>query len=465
MGEYLSKPKTDKESEDGEGLGVHFGASAMQGWRVSQEDAHVALPVFDAARGLSLFAVFDGHGGGAVSKIVAEKLPDMLRKEQKFKEGQYADALVACFRNMDAYLNSTLGRSHVAEVSVQLEEEHIKKLSAKERAELQLEIDNDDMAEMDEDDDQDDMAEVDEEDEQEAHVMLSGGVQSDGAMDDGSMDEMGVDDDGHSPDGIGCTAIVALIERPGVDAAWRLYVANCGDARCVLCDRAGRAIPMSKDHKPTHKAERARIEAAGGVVTWEGRIDGNLNLSRALGDFAYKNDSKLAYEAQKISGVPDIRERSLQSGDAFILLGCDGIWETRNNQETVTLLQKLMKRSKSGKLSEAAGKLLDQTLSKNPQLTQGRGCDNMTAMLVCFGDAMTSSPSIVLKRPASKTSTGMKKISGVQKKPGKKSPIGMKVSGVKKSAKRNTAVMKKKKAPAQPSRARKKSKRNLARRR
>ena len=35
----------------------------MQGWREEMEDAHVALPDFDPEREISLFGVFDGHGG------------------------------------------------------------------------------------------------------------------------------------------------------------------------------------------------------------------------------------------------------------------------------------------------------------------------------------------------------------------------------------------------------------------
>lgn len=44
---------------------------------------------------------------------------------------------------------------------------------------------------------------------------------------------------------------------------------------------------MSEDHKPDNKDEKERIRSAGGFVS-EGRVNGNLNLSRALGDLEYK---------------------------------------------------------------------------------------------------------------------------------------------------------------------------------
>jgi serine/threonine protein phosphatase PrpC len=45
----------------------------------------------------------------------------------------------------------------------------------------------------------------------------------------------------------------------------------------------GKAEAMSIDHKPDDEKELARIKKAGGEV-FEGRVNGNLNLSRAIGD-------------------------------------------------------------------------------------------------------------------------------------------------------------------------------------
>ena len=39
MGIYLSTPKTDTFSEDGENHKLRYGLSSMQGWRASMEDA------------------------------------------------------------------------------------------------------------------------------------------------------------------------------------------------------------------------------------------------------------------------------------------------------------------------------------------------------------------------------------------------------------------------------------------
>ena len=61
-----------------------------------------------------------------------------------------------------------------------------------------------------------------------------------------------------------------------------LYVANAGDSRCVVCHE-GKAVDMSVDHKPEDDLEKNRINKAGGRVTADGRVNGGLNLSRAIG--------------------------------------------------------------------------------------------------------------------------------------------------------------------------------------
>ena len=87
---------------------------------------------------------------------------------------------------------------------------------------------------------------------------------------------------------------------------------------------------MSIDHKPDDDLEYKRITSAGGFIT-DGRINGNLNLSRCMGDFEYKKDDNLDQKSQLIIAVPDIKKRELTKDDHYLVLGCDGIWETLSN--------------------------------------------------------------------------------------------------------------------------------------
>ena len=145
----------------------------------------------------------------------------------------------------------------------------------------------------------------------------------------------------------GCTAVVGLLV--GRD----LYVANAGDSRCIVC-RDGKAIEMSFDHKPEDEPERARINKAGGKVTQDGRVNGGLNLSRAIGDHAYKTNKSLPLQQQMISPVPDVKKLTLQPDtDTFVFLACDGIWNSLSSQEVVDFINKRMKLTESDSLEES----------------------------------------------------------------------------------------------------------------
>jgi len=186
----------------------------------------------------------------------------------------------------------------------------------------------------------------------------------------GDKQEPGVDS--------GCTAVVALIRYN------ELYVANAGDSRCVVC-RNGKAIEMSCDHKPEDDTERLRIENAGGKVTPDGRVNGGLNLSRALGDHFYKQNKDVTAKEQMISALPDIRTLTISPGeDEFLVIACDGIWNSMSSQEVVDFVRERLT-SESDKISPICEELFDKCLA--PQTTgDGTGCDNMTCIVVKFGN-------------------------------------------------------------------------------
>ena len=121
-----------------------------------------------------------------------------------------------------------------------------------------------------------------------------------------------------------------------------LYVANAGDSRCVLAVN-GKAEDMSQDHKPELEGERKRIEKAGSQII-EGRVDGNLNLSRSIGDLKYKREKFLKPQDQPITAFPEIKKRELTKGCDFMILACDGIWEGKSSQEVVDFIYAKLKK-------------------------------------------------------------------------------------------------------------------------
>jgi len=177
----------------------------------------------------------------------------------------------------------------------------------------------------------------------------------------------------------GCTAVVAvLIGRS-------LTIANAGDSRTVLCRAGGRTEPLSFDHKPHQEREMNRIMKAGGFVNQFGRVNGNLNLSRSIGDLKYKQVPGLEPSEQMITADPDIVQVLLQPKDEFIILGCDGIWDCLSNEQAVKFVRD---RIDTKTPTEIGTEMLDEIISDDPRATQGIGGDNMTILIVDLQPAM-----------------------------------------------------------------------------
>mmetsp|Transcript_1666 Transcript_1666/g.5689 ORF Transcript_1666/g.5689 Transcript_1666/m.5689 type:complete len:357 (+) Transcript_1666:167-1237(+) len=189
-----------------------------------------------------------------------------------------------------------------------------------------------------------------------------------------------------NPDWVGCTCVVCLV-RPDV-----LVVANAGDSRAVL-SRNGTAVPLSEDHKPNLPSERERICRAGGCVERQQagpivqfRVNGNLNLSRSIGDLEYKRNPLLPPCEQMICSTPDVLTYKREADDEFLLLACDGVWDVLGSQEAVDFVRERLPQwqSQGWPLCGIAEEMLDHCISPDLALTNGLGGDNMTALLVVF---------------------------------------------------------------------------------
>ena len=158
-----------------------------------------------------------------------------------------------------------------------------------------------------------------------------------------------------------------------------LTVANAGDSRAVMCRAGGETFPLSFDHKPSQEREMTRIKHAGGFVNHFGRINGNLNLSRSIGDLKYKQVPGIPPADQMITAEPDIKQIALKPDDEFIILGCDGIWDCLTNEAAVEFVRE---RIDTMLPVEIGTEMLDQIISEDPRVTQGIGGDNQTVMII-----------------------------------------------------------------------------------
>ncbi len=97
----------------------------------------------------------------------------------------------------------------------------------------------------------------------------------------------------------------------------KLPLCNCSVSVCVVVQH------------------RCEMQAGGYVM--DGRVNGSLNLSRAIGDMEYKQTSHLSAAEQAVTAFPDVRQIQLGSSSEFMILACDGIWDVLNNQQVWTL--------------------------------------------------------------------------------------------------------------------------------
>lgn len=171
----------------------------------------------------------------------------------------------------------------------------------------------------------------------------------------------------------GATAITVLMRGQ------TLYANNVGDSRAIACIN-GTALALSVDHKPSDEKERKRIVDAGGFVEFN-RVNGNLALSRALGDFTFKTKDDLPAEEQIVSGDPDIVKKEVDESWQYILLACDGIWDVLSNQEVADFVSRRIAQGKEPEI--ICEELMTRCLATDSSMG-GLGCDNMTVILVCF---------------------------------------------------------------------------------
>ncbi|EKE40497.1 protein phosphatase, putative [Entamoeba nuttalli P19] len=173
---------------------------------------------------------------------------------------------------------------------------------------------------------------------------------------------------------IGSTALTLVINENEV------VIANVGDCRCLLLKNDNEILQLTTDQKPNVKSEVDRIVSCGGVIR-NGRVNGNLSLTRAIGDLQFKKGNDV--NKYIISPIPEITTYELEGNEDFLVLACDGIWDVLSNEDVVSIIKEGIE---SGlKLNEICEQILKKCLSENPY--EAPGFDNMTLIVAVFDRA------------------------------------------------------------------------------
>jgi hypothetical protein len=111
------------------------------------------------------------------------------------------------------------------------------------------------------------------------------------------------------------------------------------------------------------------------------RVNGNLALSRALGDFVFKRNEKKSAKDQIVTAFPDVQSRDVTEELEFIVIACDGIWDVLSNEEVIEFIRRRI--ADEMEPSVICEELMTRCLAPGCQMG-GLGCDNMTVILICF---------------------------------------------------------------------------------
>ena len=112
--------------------------------------------------------------------------------------------------------------------------------------------------------------------------------------------------------------------------------------------RDGEAVRLSFDHKPLDDDEHERVVDAGGFVSEDGRVMGDLMVSRALGDARahpyvvcdpHISSTQLSMVRQHLEAPSAAANLRLQAY-SFIIIACDGLWDLVQDQEACDVVSR-----------------------------------------------------------------------------------------------------------------------------
>lgn len=314
MGAFLDKPKTQKHNSHGEGNGLSYGLSSMQGWRVEMEDAHTAVLGLPAPqmKDWSFFAVYDGHAGSRVANYCSKHLLEHIISASLGQQGEGSSGEPTAVERPSVEAVKAGIRAGFLKI-----DEHMRSFSD-----------------------------------------LRNGM-----------------------DRSGSTAVGILI------SADHFFFINCGDSRAVLY-RNSNVCFSTLDHKPGNPREKERIQNAGGTVMIQ-RVNGSLAVSRALGDYDYKNVDGKGPTEQLVSPEPEVFEMMRAPElDQFVILACDGIWDVMSNEDLCVFIKSRLEVSSD--LEKVCNEVVDTCLHMGSR-------DNMSVVLVCLPNAPKVSEEAVRK--------------------------------------------------------------------
>ena len=441
----LAEPITKKIYKNYQEKNMRVGICLMQGWRKTMEDTTLTLPNFDGQEN-SLFGIFDGHGGSIISQFVACNIENILKNNKYYKKSNCEKALIDSFILLDELLKNKAIDTFLKKIIVYqkaLNENIDKAPGGIINNELQNNIKNDPYLDylffasafvdyemslkyqfpnleqylkkqyfIVRNNSINDIRKINFENRKRNYstnksLILNNNKKSKSSnlmkfpviydIEIKNKNIMEAEDINLSSskaffnkklfkdtdklpinnlisNDIGTTANILLLKKN------YFYVANVGDSLSVMYKK-NKAIKLNEEHKTTLEREYNRIKKIGGKLI-NYRINGKLNITRAIGDLSYKNRNNGYIYEQDVLAIPEVKKYSLDDVD-FIVMGSDGFWDYGDSIQTIcdNIYNELKKNPKRD-LCDLIGNIFDKGLAKANNYL--RGTDNMSCIIIQF---------------------------------------------------------------------------------
>ena len=414
---------------------MKIGVCEMQGWRNTMEDAAIVLPNFQP--NASLFGILDGHGGSIISEFISVNFKNILVKTNFFKNGDYAQSLVHTFLIMDEILKDEDVNKFIYNTHNLLEDKEQKEQKEKinlsrsqtmiknnknkiklrfetgvyeydlDKINLKTETENltttiyeykcrvptpkGENKEINTSNPDINFEDVFFKKSGKQNSLLNGlplfedvyyinnlsiNIEENNNINykKYNSENKEINKDNFIANEMGTTANIMLIKDGYI------YIANVGDSLSVMY-KNGKAYNLNKEHQIIIETEKDRVIKSGATISGY-RINGMLNLTRALGDLKFKSNPNLKLYEQSVIAVPEITKIELTNDIDFIIMGCDGVWDCVKRQLVCDFVDKEIKENPDKKLSDILKVIFERCVSQVSGVVIGT--DNMSCIIVQF---------------------------------------------------------------------------------
>ena len=420
----VNQANTEKATYDKTLSNMKIGVCEMQGWRRTMEDAAIVLPNFE--KNTSLFGILDGHGGSIVSEFVSVNFKNILIRLDSYKNGYIEKALSETFLIMDELLKNKKINNFIYTThnSKEKQKELIKKQNSENGNEnivklrfesgifefdlnqINLSIGGEDTSTTIYEYKRKNSTTPKHKDESNdikiEDIFFEKGGKQNAALNtlplfEDVFDKKSYDINFNNNDiklqlktnvsssskfsldnlvasEMGTTANIMLIKN-GI-----IYIANVGDSLSVMYKNK-KAYNLNKEHQTIIESEKERVIKSGAKIVGY-RINGMLNLTRAIGDLKFKSNNNLKRHEQSVISLPEITKIEDTDGIDFIIMGCDGVWDCVKRQLVCDFVDRQIRENPDKKLSDILKVIFDRCVS--PVWGVVLGTDNMSCIIVQF---------------------------------------------------------------------------------